>query len=320
MTQGAHRAVLDWSTGVIVKLAAALPKPTSPAAAAATAAAAAASPGGGGDSISERHARNARRWLSDPRIWRAFVRSLRGGATAAAEPSTHLPQAASLGVLRAAVFAVRAEAGGERAGGAVVGHSITESTGDGSSRSLVGGGGEEAAARDWAFVAILTLCGGVIVTAGGGVGEGARQTGGYSSGSLTSINSGVLDELLPKWAEAGTDASATSKWGMGGALIRMSLDTYVTFLEEVIRGHVTSSKVAGMGNRGAAVVPAAPVAAWAGTTPASLREGALTELLRFQVVLQAQQTSRRKVRPWSSLPILRKFGVRRLVFFGLTSS
>lgn len=283
MTQGAHRAVLDWSTGVIAKLAAALPKPSTPAVAPA-AAAAAVSPSGD-DSVAERHARNARRWLSDPRIWRAFVRSLRGGAAAAAEPSTHLPQAASLGVLRAAVFAVRAEAGGG-IGVPEVGRSIPESADEG------------ATARDWAFVAILTLCGGVIVTAAaggaGGAGGGARHTGGYSSGSLTSINSDVLDELLPQRAEAGTVAPP-SKWGMGGALMRTSLDTYVTFLEEVIRGHVVASNVVGSGSRGGGPMVPAVVAAVGCRAPASMGEGALTELLRFQVVLQAQQTSRRKV-------------------------
>ncbi|CAM9653831.1 unnamed protein product, partial [Ectocarpus sp. 13 AM-2016] len=105
VTQGVHRTVLDWSTGVIVKLAAALPKHATIA----------ASPNVSTTTTSERHARNARRWLSDPRIWRCFVRSLRGGATQAAEPSTHLPQAASLGVLRAAIFAVRAGAPGAAA-------------------------------------------------------------------------------------------------------------------------------------------------------------------------------------------------------------
>lgn len=291
VTQGAHRAVLDWSTGVIAKLAAALPKSTAPAVSPATGAAAAASPGG--DSVGERHARNARRWLSDPRIWRAFVRSLRGGAAAAAaDPSTHLPQAAGLGVLRAAVFAVRgraARAGLEGVRAAEVEGSIGEST------------VEEATARDWAFVAILTLCGGAIVTTAGGeggqaggAGDGARHTGGYSSGSLANINGGVLDELLPRRAEARTGASP-SKWGMGGALMRTSLDTYVTFLEEVIRGHAVTSKAAGREDWSGAMAPAA-VAVAGGGAPASLEEGTLTELLRFQVVLQAQQTSRRKVR------------------------
>lgn len=131
----------------------------------------------------------------------------------------------------------------------------------------------------------------------------ARHTGGggggYSSGSLTSINTGVLDELLPRWTEGrtGTLSSPTSRWGMGGALMRVSLDTYVTFLEEVISGHIGGApEAAGRGSRGrSTAVPAAVAAAGSGA-PVSLEEGALTELLRFQVVLQAQQTSRRKVR------------------------
>lgn len=342
MTQGIHQAVLDWSTGVIVKLAAALPKlSTTATAATGTAskglatsilapAAAPASPNGdrGGDSTGERHARNARRWLSDPRIWRAFVRSLRGGATSATEPSTHLPQSASLGILRAAVFAVRAEAG--EANGeadAVAGaecsisrgeHMNSVSSRNNRSKNVSAGGGDESGttgsgadttAGDWAFVAILTLCGGGIVAAGDVRGEGTR-TRSHSSGSMTKINGDVLRELLPPrqiGAEKTGKAAGPGKWGRGGGVMRMSLDVYVTFLVEVIRGHVAVYQAPpphmklllerGVGGRQNESMAAAIAAAGVEVTvPSPLAEGVLTELLRFLVVLQAQQPSRRKVR------------------------
>ncbi|CAM9371809.1 unnamed protein product, partial [Ectocarpus sp. 8 AP-2014] len=303
VTQGVHRAVLDWSTGVIVKLAAALPKHATIA----------ASPNVSTTTTSERHARNARRWLSDPRIWRCFVRSLRGGATQAAEPSTHLPQAASLGVLRAAIFAVRAGAPGAAAAAAAAARAgescsappqAAEQNNDGVTAVAVVAAG----AGDWAFVAVLTLCGGVIVTAGGG---GGGRAGGHSSGSMTSIDAAVLDELRPRRtdgrllapAPAAPATVASKRWGGGGAVMKMSLDAYVTFLDEVLRGHEAVCRAlplagdgAGSGRRSSAGgKEAAAVATAGGGALPSLAEGALTELLRFQVVLQAQQTSPRKV-------------------------
>ncbi|CAB1100685.1 unnamed protein product [Ectocarpus sp. CCAP 1310/34] len=306
VTQGVHRAVLDWSTGVIVKLAAALPKHATIA----------ASTNVSTTTTSERHARNARRWLSDPRIWRCFVRSLRGGATQAAEPSTHLPQAASLGVLRAAIFAVRAGAPGSLAAAGAAARAgdscsaspqAAEPNNDGVAAAAAAAG-----AGDWAFVAVLTLCGGVIVTAGGGGGRG----GGQSSGSMTSIDAAVLDELRPRRADgmvlatAGPAAPApalatvaSKRWGGGGAVMKMSLDAYATFLDEVLRGHEAvclalplAGDGAGSGGRSSVGgKEAAAVATAGGGALPSLAEGALTELLRFQVVLQAQQTSPRKV-------------------------
>ncbi|CAM9386727.1 unnamed protein product, partial [Scytosiphon promiscuus] len=297
-TQGANRVVLDWSTGVIAKLASALPKPGT-----ASAPFRAGSEGirGTADGSSERHARNAERWLADPRIWRAFARSLRGGTTRASEPSTHLPQSASLGVLRAAIFAVRAGAAGA----------------EGSWRKGKNGGGGGAAedvaadavltAGQWAFLAIVSLCGGVIVTApspegrGDAIveeGGGGRAGGGYSSGSMTKIDEGVLDELLPPQRAGVTTGTggAPKRLGGGGALMKMSLDAYVTFLEEAIRGHVIASHALAIGPAlGHRLGGLADGAAAGGCAPSSLAEGALTELLRFQMALQAQQTSPRKV-------------------------
>lgn len=334
MTQGVHQAVLDWSTGVIVKLAAALPKLATPVAATSPAVAASPNSASGGDSTGERHARNARRWLSDPRIWRAFVRSLRGGATAAAEPSTHLPQSASLGVLRAAIFAVRAGTGEATQGLEAVagagaespisrGEHVTNGNGRGSSsRNARASGGDDgsaagtetaaATAGDWAFVAILTLCGGGIVTAGD-AGGGRGRRGGHSNGSMTKINSDVLSEIVPSLQTAGETemAAGPRRRGGRGAVMRMSLDVYVTFLDEVIRGHVAAHQapppqvepvgreVGGRGN-GSGVTATAAVgvgvtAAGSGALPSPLAEGVMTELLRFLVVLQGQQTSRRKV-------------------------
>ncbi|CAM9790800.1 unnamed protein product, partial [Ectocarpus sp. 4 AP-2014] len=306
VTQGVHRAVLDWSTGVIVKLAAALPKHATMA----------ASPNVSTTTTTERHARNARRWLSDPRIWRCFVRSLRGGATQAAEPSTHLPQAASLGVLRAAIFAVRAGAPGSLAAAraaARAGESCSaspqaaEPKNDGMAAAAAAAA---AGAGGWAFVAVLTLCGGVIVTAGGGGG----RAGGHSSGSMTSIDAAVLDELQPRRADGRLLAAAgpavpalatvaSKRWAGGGAVMKVSLDAYVTFLDEVLRGHEAFCQALplagdGAGSGGRSSVggkEAAAVATAGGGALPSLAEGALTELLRFQVVLQAQQTSPRKV-------------------------
>ncbi|CAM9855257.1 unnamed protein product, partial [Ectocarpus sp. 6 AP-2014] len=288
VTQGVHRAVLDWSTGVIVKLAAALPKHATIA----------ASPNVSTTTTSERHARNARGWLSDPRIWRCFVRSLRGGATQAAEPSTHLPQAASLGVLRAAIFAVRAGAPGAAAAAGAAARAWESCSAP----------PQAAGAGDWAFVAVLTLCGGVIVTAGGG---GGGRAGGHSSGSMTSIDAAVLDELRPRRADgrllavAGPAPAtvASKRWGGGGAVMKMSLDAFVTFLDEVLRGHEAVCQALplagdGAGSGGRSSVggkEAAAVATAGGGALPSLTEGSLTELLRFQVVLQAQQTSPRKV-------------------------
>lgn len=287
VTQGVHRAVLDWSTGVITKLAAGLLRP---AAAAANAASPASSGGGGGSaSVGERHARNARRWLSDERVWKAFVRSLEG-ATAAAEPNTHLPQAASLGVLRAAVFAVRAAAAADAA--------------------------PVAASGEWALVAIRLLCG---VGGGGGTvktgevhasvaidGRGkAPPMAGVASGlELGSMGVGVGVEVEVGQQKDGGVDRAVERYGKrgrgrgggggGGARMRMSLDAFMTFLEEAVRGHVSPS------------VSQRRVGVWDGNGngdgdgdgnwngPLALPEKALTELLRFQVVLQGQQ-NRRKV-------------------------
>ncbi|CAM9214789.1 unnamed protein product, partial [Hapterophycus canaliculatus] len=286
-THGANRAVLDWSMGVIVKLAAALPKPSR--------AGPDGAKGSAGAGAGERHARNAERWLTDPRIWRAFVRSLRGGTAKASEPSTHLPQSASLGVLRAAIFAARA--GAARAAGAAGGAGRSFGGGNGGGRGgaedAAAAAGAGAAAGQWAFLAIVSLCGGVVVAAGGG---GGGRRGGYSSGSMTEIDDGVLDELLPpqRAGERTGTSVAPRKFGGGGALMKMSLDAYVTFLEEVICGHLVEDHVlptelgqefGGVGVGGTARGGALP----------SLAEGALTELLRFQVLLQGQQTSPRKV-------------------------
>lgn len=85
--------------------------------------------------------------------------------------------------------------------------------------------------------------------------------------------------------------------------MKVSLDAYVTFLDEVLRGHEAVCQALplagdGAGSGGRSSVggkEAATVATAGGRALPSLAEGALTELLRFQVVLQAQQTSPRKV-------------------------
>lgn len=305
VTQGVHRAVLDWSTGVIAKLASGLHRPTatttSPAGSGgkksrndqqpdqqqdATAPARAAA---GVSSEGERHARNARRWLSDPRIWQAFVRSLEGAAAAAAadaagaagsrasEPNIHLPQSAGLGVLRAAVFAVRDAAAPvssqDNATAAVA-------AADGNTTAAV------ASAADWAALAIRVLCGGGI--AGRTALDGGDDNGGGGGGAI--MHSGGYDQKTSMRAdENGMVVVEEAGGGTGGRrerrrepLVRASLDAYVAFLEEVVREHGEVVRRQRM-HRGTL------------TLSASRAEDALTELLRFQVALQGQQTNRRKV-------------------------
>lgn len=227
------------------------------------------------------------------------------------EPGTHLPQSASLGVLRAAIFAVR-RVGAERS---------RREEGDNGSGGRGHDGASVGVAGQWAFLAIVSLCGGVIVTPGGGDGrgkglEGSGRREGYSSGSMTNIDEGVLDELLPPQRDGLVTVGTSKKVGGGGALMKMSLDAYVTFLEEVIRGHVVTDQALAteqaLGQELGAVVKGVEMKNGGAAT--SLAEGALTELLRFQVVLQAQQTSPRKVR----LPAhVEERVLRGVVFFAL---
>ncbi|CAN0074331.1 unnamed protein product, partial [Ascophyllum nodosum] len=172
VTQGIHRAVLDWSTGIIAKLAGAIP----PRSETKTRSLAAVAPGGTGKSnINDRHARNSRRWLLDPRIWEAFVRSLEGAAVAT-EPTTHVPLAAGVPVLRAAVLAVReAESGGRVDQG-----KAENEDDDGSAMEAV------ASAGDWAFIAIRKLCGG-----DDSAGKGLPIVKGAAPGALSSHTVGV---------------------------------------------------------------------------------------------------------------------------------
>lgn len=294
VTQGVHRAVLDWSTGVIAKLASGLRRPATTASPAgcggkssqkgqldqqdATASAA----GDIGEGEGERHARNARRWLSDPRIWQAFVRSLEGAAATAttaagaagsraSEPNTHLPQSAGLGVLRAAVFAVRDAPGASQENGA---------TADGDATVAV------ASAADWAAVAIRVLCGGITgrMTFDADDDDAIMRSG-CDSKVLTSVATGEGGEQTIITSVDGNGV-VEAGGGIGGRkerrrepLVRVSLDAYVAFLEEVVREH--GEVVCRRTRRGA--------------LPASQAEEALTELLRFQVALQGQQTNRRKV-------------------------
>lgn len=96
--------------------------------------------------------------------------------------------------------------------------------------------------------------------------------------------------------------------------MKMSLDAYVTFLDEVLRGHEAVCQAlppagdgAGLGGQSSAGgKEAAAVAPAGGGALPSLAEGALTELLRFQVVLQAQHTSPRKVYICIAVPCIRK--------------
>lgn len=301
MTQGVHRAVLDWSTGVIAKLASGLRRPATTASPAGCGEksslkgrldqqdATASATGDSGEGEGERHARNARRWLSDPRIWQAFVRSLEGAAATAAtaagaagsrasEPNTHLPQSAGLGVLRAAVFAVR-----DAAAPAVAPPGASQENGataDGDATVAV------ASAADWAAVAIRVLCGGI-------TGRMALDDD-YDDAIMRS----VCDNKVLTTAATGAGGEQTiitgvdgngvveTGGGIGGRrerrrepLVRVSLDAYVAFLEEVVREH--GEVVRRRTRRGA--------------ISASQAEEALTELLRFQVALQGQQTNRRKV-------------------------
>lgn len=311
VTQGVHRAVLDWSTGVIAKLAGALPRHTTLAAVGSVAA------DGHGGTSSERHARNAKRWLSDSRIWMAFVRSL--GGVAATEPDTQLPQAASLGVLRAAIFAVRVARSSSRS------RNDRDTNGKGD-----GGGGNAAsaavssAAADWANTAIHALCG------GGAIGTAARsdviRMEGRDDGSrvatLASAASGRSNEddigTVPsqRLIEVGAILSAMEEdrggivsegpeeWGGAlqggrrrrqGPLMRVSLDAYVNFLEEVMRGHVALTHETRDKHASTEAVGERKSAEGDAASPNALAVAALTELLRFQLILQDQQTNRRKV-------------------------
>lgn len=311
MTQGVYRAVLDWSTGVIVKLAAGLLRPTSAntntnikvtgsektqaqqrqqqhAAAGTT----------GGDSA-ERHDRNARRWLSDPRIWQAFVRSLEGATTASIEPSTHhFPQAASLGVLRAAIFAVStatvamATPPPQRNHG-VDDHCAFGGSSDGQDNRRVAidksAGIVVTAASEWALAAIRTLCGCITGGSTGQEGDLPRLLGSRAGGKPAGQQGEAT--VANRIIEEGGERQA--RQGGKGALMRVSLDAYVIFLEEVVRGHrhiIAPVKDVG-GDGGEREGRARAV-----DRPWPLAEEALIELLRFQVVLQEQQTNRRKVR------------------------
>lgn len=270
--------------------------------------------GGGGDDgqrqLDQREVRdrNARRWLSDARTWQAFVRSLT--RCAAADPSTQLPQSAGVAVLRAAVFTVR--------------HGYRRTTGDVISGD--GGGdrrGKEEGVRDreatiirelaanivaskWAFTAICMLCGG-----GGTAAAAARQAHLERNWMPKKVHDSVREGAPSKeqrtlpWTDAcapgsgagtagrdvvtrvdGRSGVGEEQRGEGRALLRMSLDAFVTFLEEVIREHGHRGGGGGSGggeNLGEDI-------------SRSLVDGALTQLLRFQVRLQEHQSNRRKVR------------------------
>ena len=316
VTQGVHRAVLDWSTGIITKLAAGLLRP------AAAASGGAASGGDASGDSGERHARNARRWLSDERVWKAFVRSLEG-ATAAAEPSTHLPQATSLGVLRAAIFAVRAAAA---AAAVLASRTQASSRGGLTGGGLTGGdlaGGSSAG--EWALAAIYALCGvgggdstntlaRYALVDGDGCGK-TSQTVEVGSGLGLGLGSGVEVRVGQKGggfdgAVEGHRRRGRERGGGGGARMRMSLDAFMAFLEECVRGHMLPSgpeRSVGAGgggdnsngnnNRygnGNVNGNECRNGNGNGSGALALPEKALTELLRFQVVLQGQQ-NRRKV-------------------------
>lgn len=241
VTQGADRAVLEWSQGVIVKLSGGLSaRPSSSGAS-------------GGDQrdiqeTSERHARNARRWLSDPRTWQAFVRSIEGSAVA--DPNVSLSLSASLAVLRAAIFTVRSRSdyaaeGRERRGTA-------EQKTDG------------VPAQEWAAMSIHVLCNGVGI-------DGERRV-------IWASPQGIGEHM--RKMELPNDSETLDRVGLNGeklhesrALMRVTLDAFVTLMEEVLQGHV------------------------ANTSTCYLPEEALTDLLRFQLVLQGNQPNRRKVFP-----------------------
>lgn len=285
VTQGIHRAVLDWSTGIIAKLAGGLPPPSntkthSPAAAATAV----------GDNINERHARNSRRWLLDLRTWKAFVLSLEG-AVERAEPSTHVPQSAGLSVFRAAVYTICEVEMGERNGG--------DAGSKGNAELAV------AAVGDWAFAAIRALCSGDFtdkpaysenISAFGSdiasdrahlhlVGVYDSEWSGVAAPEGTVDNGWNCDEKKEGW-----------KRGRGrrpGPLVRMTLDACMTLVvEEVIRGRIWEAAYRGGGGDGSDGASRTATKS-RGTTRL---ERVLTELLHFQRVLQEQQTNRRKVR------------------------
>lgn len=323
--------ILDWSTGVIVKLSGGLLRPSStlmsgtpdePVASSAKGSekcspqADSGNDGeldhkssgdggasGGGDGhrqIDQRevHDRNARRWLSDARTWQAFVRSLTG--CAAADPSTQLPQSAGVAVLRAAVFTVRH--GHERGTGDI----INDGEGGGSEDQRGQEDLQEATtnrelaanmlARKWAFMAICTLCGGV--TAAARAPQAHLKRDRSIQQKIHHSVASKQPQMLPltEASPAGSCAKTTGqdvvtrvdRPSAGGeeqrdeerALLRMSLDAFVTFLEEVIRegGAAGGDENLGKG------------------TSQSLVDCALTQLLRFQVRLQGHQSNRRKVR------------------------
>lgn len=289
VTQGIHRAVLDWSTGIIAKLAGGLPPPSntktdSPAADAIAV----------GDNINERHARNSRRWILDPRTWKAFVLSLEG-AVERTEPSTHVPQSAGLAVFRAAVYAVCEVESGERNGGDSNGNAELA----------------EAAAGDWAFAAIRALCSGDFVDKPGDgenisavgndiasdrallhpVGEYGSERGGVAAPDGTSDNGGSCGEKKGDW-----------KRGRGrrrGPLVRMTLDACMALVvEDVIRGRIW--KAFDLGGCGDGSDGASTTATKSRGSTRS--ERVLIELLHFQRTLQEQQTNRRKVR-YDEMPI-----------------
>lgn len=284
VTQGIHRAVLDWSTGIIAKLAGGLPPPSKPKTDSPSAAATA-----GGGNINERHARNSRRWLLDLRTWKAFVMSLEG-AVERTEPSTHVPQSAGLAVFRAAVYTIYEVESGERNGGDVGSNGNVELA--------------VAAVGDWAFAAIRALCSGDFTgkpaysenISAFGSDFASDQAQLHQVGAYGSEWGGVAapDDTVENGGNGGEEES----WKLGGGrrpgpLVRMTLDACMTLVvEEVIHGR--NWEAVELGRCGDGSDGASRAATKSSGTMRS--ERVLTELLHFQKVLQEQQTNRRKVR------------------------
>lgn len=241
VAQSADRAVSEWSAGVVAKLSAGL---------------LAGSRGGQQDKTvtNERHARNARRWLLDPRIWEAFLRSLEGSF--AVDPNFHLPQGVALPVLRAAIFTVRTC------------NAVGDADGINQKRARDEGG---ECAGEWAAAAIRTMCGVAKVELVGDLNP-TRQVPDHVKAGLFEKETGPNSRTLV------VDAGEPEEQQEARVLMRITLDAYVSFLEEAVRGH--GAFIHGHGTRDVVNRRA---------------EAALTDLLRFQLVLQGNQSNRRKV-------------------------
>ena len=203
----------------------------------------------------------------------------------ATEPTTHVPLAAGVPVLRAAVLAVReAESGGRVDQG-----KAENEDDDGSAMEAV------ASAGDWAFIAIRKLCGG-----DDSAGKGLPIVKGAAPGALSSHTVGVGEGRGGVLDLDETGVGEGGSWKRGrprgrGALMRVTLDACTIFVEEVIRGRRGCTTVDLGGYRGGRAADEATT-----STDATRSEEVLTELLRFLGVLIVQQTNRRKVNSYTA--------------------